>query len=201
MGLVRYAYLCVPSFVHPPRLAGNYGASRLRCLRESTHEACETVLDGFHALLCTQHAMRQAPQGGGEGTVQRGRARGQGACQDHAGALCQGAKCQPKHAEFGGQGHAARRVAEKMRERRQAAPFSKFPLAGCEETFRRAVDGRTCKGRKIGVFAVRSFMRRIRKTRGTDGAKRGREARLETGKSPDKAPKVAVEHAVVGSYN
>ena len=43
-----------------PRLAGNYGASRLRCLRESTHEACETVLDGFHALLCTQHAMRRA---------------------------------------------------------------------------------------------------------------------------------------------
>ena len=43
-----------------PCLAGNYGASRLRCLRESTHEACETVLDGFHALLCTQHAMRQA---------------------------------------------------------------------------------------------------------------------------------------------
>ena len=44
----------------PPCLVGNYGASRLRCLRESTHEACETVLDGFHALLCTQHAMRQA---------------------------------------------------------------------------------------------------------------------------------------------
>lgn len=44
----------------PPRLAGNYGASRLCCLRESTHEACETVLDGFHALLRTQHAMRQA---------------------------------------------------------------------------------------------------------------------------------------------
>lgn len=43
-----------------PRLAGNYGASRLRCLREGTHEACETVLDGFHALLRTQHAMRQA---------------------------------------------------------------------------------------------------------------------------------------------
>lgn len=43
-----------------PRLAGNYGASRLRCLRESTYEACETVLDGFHALLCTQHAMRRA---------------------------------------------------------------------------------------------------------------------------------------------
>ena len=44
----------------PPRLAGNYGASRLRCLRESTHEVCETVSDGFHALPCTQHAMRQA---------------------------------------------------------------------------------------------------------------------------------------------
>lgn len=43
-----------------PRLAGNYGASRLRCYRESTHEACETVSDGFHALLRTQHAMRQA---------------------------------------------------------------------------------------------------------------------------------------------
>ena len=43
-----------------PCLAGNYGASRLRCLRESTHEACETVLDGFHAFLRTQYAMRQA---------------------------------------------------------------------------------------------------------------------------------------------
>ena len=52
MGLACYAHLCVPSFV-PPCLAGNYGASRLRCLRESTHEACETVLDDFHALLCT----------------------------------------------------------------------------------------------------------------------------------------------------
>ena len=41
-------------------LAGNYGASRLRCLRESTHEACEIVLDGFHAFLRTQYAMRQA---------------------------------------------------------------------------------------------------------------------------------------------
>lgn len=35
-----------------------------------------------------------------------------------------------------------------MRERRQAAPFFKYPLAGCEKTFRRAVDGRTRKGRK-----------------------------------------------------
>ena len=60
MGLACYAYLCVPSFVYPPCLAGNYGASRLRRLRESTHETCETVLDGFHALLRTQHAMRQA---------------------------------------------------------------------------------------------------------------------------------------------
>lgn len=68
-------------------------------------------------------------------------------------------------AEVGGQGHAVRRVAEKMRERRQAAPFLKFPLAGYEKTFRRAVDGRTRKGRKIGVFVVRSFMSRIRKTR------------------------------------
>lgn len=42
------------------RLAGNYGASRLRCLRESTHEACETVLDGSHAFLRTQYAMRRA---------------------------------------------------------------------------------------------------------------------------------------------
>ena len=66
-------------------------------------------------------------------------------------------------AEAGGQGHAVRRVAEKMREQRQAAPFLKFPLAGCEETFKRAVDGRTRKGRKIGFFGVRSFMRRIRK--------------------------------------
>ena len=74
-----------------------------------------------------------------------------------------------------------------MREQRQAAPFLKFPLAGYEKTFRRAVDGRTRKGRKIGVFVVRSFMSRIRKTRETDGAKRGREARLETGKSPDEA--------------
>lgn len=39
-----------------------------------------------------------------------------------------------------------------MREQRQAAPFLKFPLAGYEETFKRAVDGRTRKGRKIGVF-------------------------------------------------
>lgn len=39
-----------------------------------------------------------------------------------------------------------------MRERRQAAPFLKFPLAGYEKTFKRAVDGRTRKGRKIGVF-------------------------------------------------
>lgn len=98
-------------------------------------------------------------------------------------------------------GHAVRRVAEKMREQRQASPFFKSPLAGYEETFRRAVDGRTCKGRKTGVFVVRSFMSRIRKTRGTDGAKRGREARLETSKSPDKDPKVAVEHAFVDSYN
>lgn len=52
-----------------------------------------------------------------------------------------------------------------MREQRQAAPFLKFPLAGYKETFKRAVDGRTRKGRKIGVFVVRSFMSRIRKTR------------------------------------
>ena len=39
-----------------------------------------------------------------------------------------------------------------MREQRQAAPFLKFPLAGYEKTFKRAVDGRTRKGRKIGVF-------------------------------------------------
>lgn len=52
-----------------------------------------------------------------------------------------------------------------MREQLDAAPFLKFPLAGYEETFKRAVDGRTRKGRKIGVFVVRSFMRRIRKTR------------------------------------
>lgn len=51
MGLARYT---------PLRLAGNYGASRLRCLREGTHEACETVSDGFHAFLRTQYAMRQA---------------------------------------------------------------------------------------------------------------------------------------------
>lgn len=50
-----------------------------------------------------------------------------------------------------------------MREQRQAAPFFKFPLAGYEETFKRAVDGRTHKGRKTGVFVVRSFMSRIRK--------------------------------------
>ena len=74
-----------------------------------------------------------------------------------------------------------------MREQLDAAPFLNFPLAGYEETFKRAVDGRTRKGREIGVFGVRSFMSRIRKTRGTDGAKRGREARLETSKSPDEA--------------
>ena len=44
----------------PLRLAGNYGASRLRCLREGTHEACETVLDGSRAFLRTQYAMRRA---------------------------------------------------------------------------------------------------------------------------------------------
>ena len=44
----------------PLRLAGNYGASRLRCLRGSTHEACETVSDGFHAFLRTQYATRRA---------------------------------------------------------------------------------------------------------------------------------------------
>ena len=44
----------------PPRLAGNYGASRLRCLRGSTHEVCETVLNGSHAFLRTQYAMRRA---------------------------------------------------------------------------------------------------------------------------------------------
>ena len=60
MGLGGYADLCVPSCAAPPRLAGNYGASRLRCLREGTHEACETVLDGSHAFLRTQYAMRQA---------------------------------------------------------------------------------------------------------------------------------------------
>ena len=39
-----------------------------------------------------------------------------------------------------------------MRERRQAAPFLKYPLAGYEKTFRRAVDGRTRKGRKNRGF-------------------------------------------------
>lgn len=39
-----------------------------------------------------------------------------------------------------------------MREQLDAAPFLKFPLAGYEETFKRAVDGRTRKGRKIGIF-------------------------------------------------
>lgn len=52
-----------------------------------------------------------------------------------------------------------------MREQLDAAPFLKLPLAGYEKTFRRTVDGRTRKGRKIGVFVVRSFMSRIRKTR------------------------------------
>ena len=74
-----------------------------------------------------------------------------------------------------------------MREQRQAAPFLKYPLAGYEKTFKRAVDGRTRKGRKIGVFVVRSFMSRIRKTWGAGGVKRGCEARLETNKSPDEA--------------
>ena len=60
---------------------------------------------------------------------------------------------------------------KRIREQRQAAPFLKFPLAGYKETFRRAVDGRTRTGRKNRVFVVRSFMGRIRKTRGTDGAK------------------------------
>ena len=87
-----------------------------------------------------------------------------------------------------------------MREQRQAAPFLKLPLAGYEETFRRAVDGRTRKGRKIGVFVVRSFMSRIRKRGGTDGARRGREARLETGKSPEKAPVLVCKRACSDSY-
>lgn len=39
-----------------------------------------------------------------------------------------------------------------MRERRQAAPFLKYPLAGYKKTFKRAVGGRTRKERKIGVF-------------------------------------------------
>lgn len=39
-----------------------------------------------------------------------------------------------------------------MREQHQAAPFLKFPFAGYEKTFKRAVDGHTRKGRKIGVF-------------------------------------------------
>lgn len=87
-----------------PQAARGGGEARLRVPQE--HVGC-----------------REAPQGGGEGAVQRGRARDQGACQDHAGTLCQGAKCQPKRAEVGGQGHAVRRVAEKIREQRQAAPF------------------------------------------------------------------------------
>lgn len=87
-----------------------------------------------------------------------------------------------------------------MREQRQAAPFLEFPLAGYEKTFRRAVDGRTRKGRKIGVFVVRSFMSRIRKTRGTDEAKRGREARLETSKSPDEDPALVCKRACSDSY-
>lgn len=87
-----------------------------------------------------------------------------------------------------------------MREQRQTAPFLKLPLAGYEETFKRAVDGRTRKGRKIGVFVVRSFMSRIRKTRGTDGAKRGREARLETSKSPDEDPSRVCKRACSDSY-
>ena len=100
---------------------------------------------------------------GRKGAVQRGRARGASEVRAHA-ASCRGgrAACGREDAEVGGQGHAVRRVAEKMREQRQAAPFLKSPLAGYEETFRRAVDGRTRKGRKIGVFVVRSFMRRIR---------------------------------------
>lgn len=52
-----------------------------------------------------------------------------------------------------------------MREQLDAAPFLKLPLAGYEKTFKRAVDGRTRKGREIGVFVVRSFMSRIRETR------------------------------------
>lgn len=87
-----------------------------------------------------------------------------------------------------------------MREQRQAAPFLKLPFAGYKKTFKRAVDGRTRKGRKIGVFVVRSFMSRIRKTRGTDGARRGREARLETSKSPDEDPALVCKRACSDSY-
>lgn len=59
MGLGGHAYLRVPSFVHP--LSGR----QLRRFApplpsRGTHEVCETVLDGFHAFLRTQYAMRQA---------------------------------------------------------------------------------------------------------------------------------------------
>ena len=114
--------------------------------------------------LCRQYiAMHFGEDAAEKAAVQRGRARGASEARAHA-ASCRGgrAACGREDAEVGGQGHAVRRVAEKMREQRQAAPFLKSPLAGYEETFRRAVDGRTRKGRKIGVFVVRSFMRRIR---------------------------------------
>lgn len=96
---------------------------------------------------------REAPQGSREGAVQRGRAREAFEERAHA-APCQGgrAACAREDAEVGGQGHAVRRVAEKMREQRQAAPFLKLPFAGYKKTFKRAVDGRTRKGRKIGGF-------------------------------------------------
>lgn len=68
---------------------------------------------------------REAPQGGGEGAVRRGRAREASEERAHA-APCQGGRAARarEDAEVGGQGHAVRRVAEKMREQRQAAPFS-----------------------------------------------------------------------------
>ena len=64
-------------------------------------------------------------QGGGEGTVRRGRAREASEERAHA-APCQGGRAARarEDAEVGGQGRAVRRVAEKMREQRQAAPFS-----------------------------------------------------------------------------
>ena len=88
-----------------PQAARGGGEARLRVPQE--HVGC-----------------REAPQGGGEGAVQRGRAREASEARAHA-APCQGgrAACAREDAEFGGQGHAVRRVAEKMREQRQAAPF------------------------------------------------------------------------------
>ena len=80
-----------------------------------------------------------------------------------------------------------------MREQRQAAPFLKLPLAGYEETFKRAVDGRTCKGRKIGVFRrpliyepdSENVAERTERSEGVKPVWRPAKAQMKTRQSPE----------------